>query len=329
MSAITPSFIHDVDSNIQVLTENAYLGLSRNLWWDQVAKLSNSKSKIEQLVWILSTARIERTGSIGEIPYEDIVELVYSAENEFAAAGLKLDKAQLTDADGRGLQRAARWAQDVGAMMSYFPQQELAKAIIAGESTTTCYDGLAFFHASHPLNPYRPSAGVYSNLLTSSAAKPIGGNLNTAYDNLAAARAHAESIPCANGTTPRNLRVTGMLVPPALKARADILTQGRFLPVGGVAASADVAPAGFSDIVVHSVPEFKADSTSYYLITSAVTDTDMSAFLYQEREAFTMTNHDEFTDAEIRRSQMFEWNVRGRNTIVAGHPYGLIKVKAS
>lgn len=340
MSAITPSFIHRVDHNIQVLTENAYLRLSQKTWWDKVAKLRPSGSKVEQLIWMLTTAKIERTGSEGEVPFEDIVELTFSAENEFAAAGLKLLKSELTDADGNGLNRAAKWAADIGEYMAYFPQAMIAEAILGGESTTTAYDGENFFSTSHPLNPYRTGAGTYANLMTSTAsgsypgALPIGGNLDTAFDNLAKGRAYVQGIKTANGSTPRNLDVVAMLVPPALFSRAQILTQGRFMPLGGVSATADAAPAGFADIAVYSAPELGAGYTNgsdsaYYLVTSGVGDTDMSAFVYQERESFSMTNHDEFTDAEIRRSQEFEWIVRGRNTVVAGHPYGLIKCKAT
>ncbi|MCB9584560.1 MAG: Mu-like prophage major head subunit gpT family protein [Polyangiaceae bacterium] len=333
MSVITPSFIHQVDHNIRILSEDSYLRLTQNMWWDQCAKVENSVSKVEQLVWMLTTARIERTGSIGEVPFEDLVELTHSVEMEPAAAGLRLGKDELTDADGHGLKRAAKWATDIGRYMAYFPQAMISEAILGGEASVKSFDGEFFFSETHPNNPFRSSAGTYSNLLDGGNALPINGNYNTAVDNFAAACAHVGSIMCADGKTPRNLKVKAVLVPPKLKTRADLITKGRFGPVGGVAATADLAPASFSDIEVFSAAELSlaagGDDTSYYLITDAIVDSDTAPFLYVEREAFTITNHDEFTDAEIRRSQAFEYIVRGRNAVTAAFPYGMIKVKAS
>lgn len=327
MSVLTPDILAQIDHNISYLAEEAYLNKSTTLWWDKVAKVRNSASKVEHLVWLLGTAKIERLDSEGAMVFEDMVELTHSAENEFAGGALEIFKSELVDLDGKGLSRGAAWGRRMGSMMAYFPQQELAKFIKLGESTTTAYDGQPFFSASHPLNPFQAGLGNFSNLLTGGSAKPINGALDTAYNNLADAIATAESILSADGETPRGLEVTGILVPPQLKSRAEILTQGRFLPQAN--GTADVSPAGFAGIGVYSARELAADASSYYLITSAVDDTEMSAFVYQEREPFSISNHDEISDYEIRKSQKFSWVCRGRNTLVSGHPFGLIKVKAS
>lgn len=325
--ALSPTFLTRVDHNIQRIAADTYLRIGSRIWWDQVCRLRPSGSLVEQVVWMLGTAEIEVLDE-GQTVYQDLVEVTHKAENKFSGVSLEIFKSELTDIDGKGPGRASEWAKYVGAKMALWPQKLLAEAIKGGESTTKSFDGLSYFNAAHPCNPYSGTA-TYSNLLTGGNAKPIGGStdIDVAHKNFGEAVAHAETIVGSDGVTPRNLQVKGVVVPPQLRVRAELLTQARFLP-GGSGGTADMLPTGFSQIAVHVAPELSSDASSYYLVTTGADD-ELSAFCYWEREPFSISSYSDTSDAEIKRTKKFEWHCEGRNCLMSGLPYGLIKVKAS
>ncbi len=55
-----------------------------------------------------------------------------------------------------------------GSMVAKWPDDMLFELLQNAEATL-CYDGNNFFDSSHPFDPYDPSKGTYSNLLTSKA----------------------------------------------------------------------------------------------------------------------------------------------------------------
>src|SRR5690348_9288842 len=103
MGAITPQFLFDLESNMRLISANEYQRLTRELWWQRVAKVMTSGSKKERLTWLLDTAKIERTAKGGgQVTFEDIVSRTTEYENENASAGLEVKKEQLEDLDGNG-----------------------------------------------------------------------------------------------------------------------------------------------------------------------------------------------------------------------------------
>lgn len=345
MPAITPSFMFDLESNMRLISNNEFDRLSRETWVDRVAKRMTSGSKKERINWLLDTAQIRRPNAShggGQQIFEDIVSLTTEYENENAVAALKLKKEQLEDLDGNGVQLATHWSRQIGAKAAYWPQQVVAAAILANP---TGYDGVSFFNASHPVNPFDTATGTFANVFTGSAsgsypgALPIGGatTVEVALANLAKAVAYLGTLKMPDGVTPRMLRLAGLLVPPALMARAVQLTSAETLVQSAASGALTGDVRGVLSYLSLGVPimarelgaAFGGSDTSYYLLVEEITSDELGAFTYVEREAFNVNYHGPMTDAELAKYREFEWTCEGRNTVGAGHPYLMFRADAT
>lgn len=346
MPAITPQFMLDLESRMRVIINDGYSRLLDNLWWDTIAVKRTTEAAREVLVWLLSTAQIRDEGPKGgNIHFDDLVTAQTTLEHRFSGAGLKLLRQTLEDTDGGGVNLAATWSRDIAAQMQYWPQKGVANFVKNAHTASfaTAYDGKAFFATDHPVNPYRPTV-TYANLLTGAVngaypgALPIDESVpfETAFANLQKAFAYIAGIKSANGEDPRGLRPVALLVPPRLKLRADILTGARYLPfatAGGGAAPADVEGLvrglGYARVIqADELAGFENDTT-YFIVTNENANPDLGGIVYIEREAYSINFYGPQTDAELSRATEFEWHCRGRNAVQAGHPYALIKVKAT
>jgi hypothetical protein len=339
MPAITPAFLYDLETDMRLVTSQEYQRLTQNLWWTKVAKQGTSQSKKERTYWLLDTARIQRTGKGGgNVEFEDIVSNTQEFEHENAAAGLKIKKEQLEDNDGRGIDEANHWSRQMGALAAYWPQHEVAKAILANPTT---YDGLPFFHASHPYNPYNSAVGTFANIFTGSedgiypGACPIDDSvtLETAYTNLAKLIAYIASLKMPNGDAPRGLRVASIVHPPRMTARVQQLTQAKFIAqaANSAAGSSDVSMLikafGLGEPV--EAPELQAgfggSDTTFYLTMEPITSDEKGAWLYSQREAFGVNYYGPQNDAQLARIREYQWTTEGRNIVAPGHPYLMFK----
>jgi phage major head subunit gpT-like protein len=343
MSALTPSFLFDLESNMRLIGAREYERLTSNLWWPKVAKRMPSGAKKERISWLLDTARIVRTiKGGGQVSFEDIVMKTVEYENENAAAGLKLKKEQLEDLDGNGVDLAAHWARQMGALAAYWPQKMVAKAI---RDNPVTYDGKTFFASDHPVNPFDASKGTFENVFTGAAsgiypgALPIDNSvsLEVAVQNIAKALAYVASLKMPNGEDPRMLVIAAIIVPPALTARAQQITNAKYIAqaAGSAAGSGDIEAVirnfglGQPIEAAEFGSAFGGSDTSYYLLTREITSDELGAFLYIDREPFSIVFHGPQTDAELARKREFQWTTEGRNTVGGGHPYLLFRVDAT
>lgn len=355
MPAITPEFMFDLESNMRLVSTNEYQRLTKNLWWDRIAKYQTSQSKKERINWLLETAKIERPNAKhggGQAIFEDIVSQTTELEHQNAHAGLQLKKEQLEDLDGNGVQLATHWSKQVGAHAAYWPQQCVADAIKANPTT---YDGKAFFAKDHPLNPFAPEVGEFANDFTGAVdgaypgALPIhepddpdnptngGVTVEVALQNLAKAVAYAATLKMPNGVTPRFLRLSAIFVPPALMARTTQLTSAKQL----VQSAATGALTGDVEALIRylglGIPiqcdelgaAFGGSDTTYYLAMEEITSNELGAFVYSERENFGVVYHGPMSDADLARKREFQWLTEGRNVVEPGHPYLLFRGQAS
>jgi hypothetical protein len=343
MSAITPAFLYDLETNMKLVSAQEYQRLNDNLWWTQIAKTVTSGSKKERVSWLLDTARIQSTGKGGgNLEFEDVVSQTTEYEHENAAAGLKIKKEQLEDLDGNGVEIASHWSRQIGAYAAYWPQKMLAKAILANP---TAYDNKAFFAVDHPVNPFNPSAGTYANLFTGASSGIYPGALkidtsvtvDVAIQNLAKIIAYVASLKMPNGEDPRFLVLDKLFIPPNLAARAQQITNAKFIAqaAGSAAGSADIEAVirnfGMGQPIV--CPElqsaFGGSDTDFYVGMREMTSNPLGAFVYSNREPFSVVYHGPMTDAQLARIREFQWMTEGRNTVMAGHPYLLFKVAGS
>lgn len=343
MSAITPEFLHDLETNMRLLTTNNYSRFASNLWWQKMAKTITSKTKRERVSWLLETAKIERTHKGGgQAIFEDMVSQTHEYEHENAAAGLELKKEQLEDLDGNGIDLATHWSKQIGAYAAYWPQKCIARAIIANPVT---YDSLAFFHASHPYNPFDTGAGTFANDLTGAVSGAFPGavpihaygsgavDLEDAVVNLSKVIAYISSWKMPNGEDPRFLTVKKLFHPPAMRARITQMFSAKFMTsgTGTVDIGQMVNDFGFEPV---EVPELGAgfsggSDTTYYVGTSEQLSDELGAFAYIDREPFSVVYHGPMTDADLARMRKFQWTTEGRNTVAPGHPFLLVRCKAA
>lgn len=333
----------NLETNMRVVTAQEYQRLTSNLWWKQIAKTGTSQSKIERTIWLLDTATIRDTGKGGgNVEFDDIVSNTQDFEHKNAAAGLKIKKEQFEDVDQFGIDFATHWSRQMGGYASYWPQKMLAKAILSNPKT---YDDKTFFHANHPVNPYNVAAGEYANVFTGAASGIYPGamklddsvTVDEAIKNLAKMIAYIASLKMPNGEDPRYLKLRYIFAPPLMEARLQQLTKAKYIAqvAGAYAASADVEAVirnfGLGEPII--CPElgsaFGGSDTTYYLGMETLTSDEKGAFLYSQREPFSVLYYGPQNDAQLARIREYQWTTEGRNIVSPGHPYLLFKGMAA
>lgn len=348
-NVITPEVLFDLESNMQMRSAREYQRLSQDMWWNKVAKEFPSSAKKERLIWLLDTARIRRTNETGgDITFESLVSQNTEYENLNASAGLRMPRNELEDLEpgtGKilGVEVAAEWARQMGAYAAYWPQHEVAKAIKAGEaSTSLAYDGLTFFNDSHPINPFKgASFGTYKNLLVGSPFSFSSSSTPTeVFSALTQCAAYVASIRMPNGDAPRKLRMKDIFVPPALMPLTTEALDAKFLArvstSGGGSGSGDVQGVltrlgiGMptqADEFSESFPD--GDDDAFYFTAASIGSDEVGALAYVNREPFSIIYHGPQDSAQLARIREFQWTTEGRNVVGYGHPYLLFKVRPS
>jgi hypothetical protein len=352
MPALTPSYLMDIESRMQVITEREYARLNSNLWWQNVTKQRGSTGRRDVLTWLLSTAQIKDQGKGGNIAFDDLVATYTEIESKFAGAGLKLTKAQLEDTDGGGMDLASSWSADIGSYMSYWPQKQVTYFMKNAHTASlfTGYDGKAYFATDHPVNPFNQQAGTYQNIFTGApiaasgstpaypGACPIDKSVATtdvALDNLGAIMSYIASIKMPNGEDPRYLRPRAIYCSPRMFPRVVQLTSAKFLAqtAGSGAGSGDVEALikalGFATpTMVDELAGFESDTT-FFVGCEQISSTQLGAVIYTQREPFAINYYGTVDQAQLGRANELEWQCRGRNIVSAGHPYLLFKCKGA
>lgn len=356
-SIINPTFVMDLKTQVQDIANEDYQRLKKDVWWDKIATTLTSQTKKERLMWLLSTGLLEEVAHDGgEIAYDVMLRASTEYENKFVRKGIKVKYEEFEDLDGgaialaggrsagrAGFDAISKWTRDIAAHAAYWPQQKLAEAIIANPTT---YDGLAFFHGSHLVNPLDSSFGTFANDFTGSAsgsypgALPIDSSvtIEVALANLAKAVAYVRgAIKMPNGVLPRKLRVSGIMVPPELAVRATQLTSAKFIAQSAAsgAVSGDIeSVVSYLNLGVPIVADelgaaMGGSATTYYLIVEELASRQMGAFVYVNREPVKITYVGPETDAELARARELQWIAQGRNVIGPGHPFQLFRCKAA
>lgn len=350
MPALTPEFLMDFESKMQVIQEREYTRLASNMWWSRLMKTRPSTSRRELLTFMLSTAKIEDFGTAGgKMVFEDLVSRYTEFESRYAGAGLKLRRAQLEDTDGNGIDLAAQWSGDIGAYMGYWPQKQLVSLIKNGATSGyNSYDAVTFFNSAHPVNPFNTGAGTFSNIFTGGASGAYPGacpiddsvSVDVALANIAKINGYIRSIKLPNGEDPRFLRPTILLGAPRMGPRLAQMTNAKFIAQaassGGGSGDVEalISSFGFAQpIVADELAGFENDTT-FFVGCEQLVASQLGAFTYIDREPFKITYYTgqgggTGVDAFLDRADELEWHCKGRNVAGYGHPYLFFKCKAS
>jgi hypothetical protein len=353
MGTLTPSFVVDLESRMQSITESEYSRLTAKLWWRDLVTVKQSLTRKELFTWFLTTAMIRDTQKGGQISFDDLVAIYTEIENKNSAAGLNLKRAQMEDlyngiAGGEAMDAAAKWSLDIGAYMAYWPQKQAAHFLrnahnLGTAGGYTAYDALAFFSASHPVNPFNAAAGTYANIFTGVASGDYPGacpiddsvSLDVALVNIAKVFAYISGLKMPNGEDPRGLRARSLHVPPRMMARASQLTNAKLVAqvAASGAGSADVEAyiksLGLAQPVqVDELAGFESNTT-YFVGAEQIQSTQLGGIIFVEREAYRINFYGVLEAAELNRKDELEWHCKGRNVTAAGHPYLIFKGKGS
>lgn len=349
---LTPEFLMDLESRMQLTTENQYVRMASGLWYPKFMKTRSTTARRDILAWLLSTAQIEDAGPKGgKISYDEVLAQMTEYETTFANRGLRMHKSELEDSDGQGVGAAVKWSGDIGAYMSYWPQKQAVKLIQNGEAAASkSYDNVPFFSKLHPVNPQDPGGKTFANLFKDAAAStpttdpndagypgacPIDDSvtLDVAMTNLSKVVAYIRSIKMPNGVDPRFLKPEAILGPPRLQQRIVQLTNAKFIAQaaasGGGAADVEALVRSFGFVEPTIADELAGDDTTWYIACREMNESEIGGLLYIEREAFAITYYSGGTLPDFNRQNQLEWQVQGRYAAGYGHPYTLFKVKAA
>ena len=176
---------------------------------------------------------------------------------------------------------------EMGRQSKKWKDQRLKVALQSG-TTELCFDGQAFFAATHDLDP----AGNQSNNFTSSALSAT--NFDIVWAAMAAYTGEdGESL----GVMPNLL-----VVPPQLKKEALDIVQAERLASG-----ATNTLKNWVDVLV--VPELSNQATTWYLMD---TTKGINPLVFQLRQAPKMTQMTQMTDPNVFNEDKFLWGVKAR-----------------
>ncbi len=331
---ITPAWINRFETNVQTLTQDAWARRARSLSWDKIMDVRQSRTGREVLFWLLETAKIVDEGLGGNKRFDDIAATYYEIVNKNSGAGLRLTTNEIRDnqmaAEGlRGMPAmdfAASWAKQIGGHAAYWPQQLLIALLKAG-TTALGYDGVAFFSTAHPINGFNTGLGTFSNRIS---GKPLSVVTSGVFDVPQMIKNFSDVIATARGYLQPNglardvvfkYAVAGpdMMLPLSLLLEAKTFGGGQFGPNENIVSRWGIEPIIFPELTETGV---------VYLVAEALPG-EGGAFIFQERDPYTLTSYAPETQAALNRRKEFEWHFDGRNAGSYGHPYLAVRVEAS
>jgi phage major head subunit gpT-like protein len=317
---ITPGAVRTLEDRFTKLYNTDYEAALANAWWDKLATLKTVEGSTNIYQFLLSSFDLAPLDD-GQMVYSNMLTQSFSATNADRGGGLKLKRNQIED-DEFGF--AAEWAGQAGAAMALAPQYLLTPTVVNGAATVNGliiggttqngYDGVPFFSASHPVNPFNTAMGTYANLYA-------GSSYALTITSYAAAEAKLRGLVMPNGRN-RNLKAKYLVVPSTLRKVALEITGAAF--VSSTAQGGSTSNVFLSDgVEVIVANELDIEPDAWYLV--ADTGSGIGPFIYQLRKAFEMNSYTGMTLAELNRVNQFEWQIRGRDVALYGHPYSMMK----
>lgn len=220
------------------------------LWVREMAMEIPSTTETELYEWLEAIS--DFTEWTGERPFQPLRQKGYALTNKDWSMGVEIDRNKFRD--NKFLSQAQIF-KVAGVNARLHPQRKVA-ALLAAFATTSnaCYDGLAYFHASHPVDLNDSSKGTFSNRITNSLTPA----------NYALARASMVRFKDASGEIlagpPDTLFVSSDLV-----TTADMIANSIVVPTVTGSINSGVAQAPRQKIRVIECPELGSEPGVWYL----------------------------------------------------------------
>lgn len=221
-----------------------------DLWYLRLAMETTSTSETELYDWLEQIA--DFAAWTGERKFMPLRQNGYVLTNEDFAWGVEIHRNKFRD--NRFLQMAKVFAAG-GVNARLHPQRKVAALLrLFADANKKCWDGLAMFHASHPVDLYDASKGTFSNRITNSLTPA----------NYALARAAMMKFKDASGellAAPPD----ALFVGPDLVTTADAIAASIVIPTITGSVNSGVGTLPRQKIEVIECPELAAEPTIWYL----------------------------------------------------------------
>lgn len=281
--------------------------------WPLWAGFQNSTSKKNTYPMVLDPASI-REWTEGERSYNGIVIEGANVTNQLWELSYEIPRVEYED-DATGVTRQAVSQVKSGAAKYLRHPDKLCTNVLVNNST--CFDGLALFHASHKVNPADAASATVSN--TDSGALTA--------NNAATARKVLVEMPTSEGDAANDAEKIALIVPPALELTARKIAQADI--VIHTATATDTAESnvyrGMYDVIV--LPRLGAafsGSDSYWYMAD-VTDPEDRAVIFQERQKVEMVSMFSPSDPAAFELDRFRWGTRARYTAAAANWHKIVR----
>lgn len=296
MPMITKAVLQALQTSVSFIFASAYRDTPTPV--DQLATTVSSTHSIETYGWMQRLLAMREW--IGPRIKQGLQTQAYTLKNKSFEATLACDKEEIED-DSLGLFEPR--ARELGRVAARIWFQLLIDALAAGTSALG-FDGVAFFSASHPLNP----AGVQSNLNLSTA---LANTLTAADDEANAVRINTVVSAMRNytGEDGRLLGVnpTHIIVPPSRE-----LAVRRVLNTALIGGGNTNVMQGYLQTMV--IPELEATPTIWYV---ADLSAPIKPLILQKRKEVELVSKVDLNSDNVFWQREFIWGVDCRG--VAGY----------
>lgn len=323
---LTKLALKGISDRIQLVAANEYKRASQDLHWQIFAgKRDLSGVETDTIIIPIEDASLDWNTSETYLAESTSHSFKISFSSIFAGKQKTLPRSKML----RNAEAAAHFSsfgRQMGNEFARAPETLVLTALKAssGAGPVTEWDNLTYFNTAHRVHPKDASKGTFSNAI---AAKPIDESVSlaVAHKNLNDCIATQYSIPLPSGLISARIVPKYLVVPPALKQRALMMTGAMFFGQDG---STDASPIvqgnGLTPVVM---PELGAvyggSDTRYYLVAEAIGE--LHAFEIGVHDDFALINFDPRSDSEADAMQEFTSRARGAMGIAAVDPRLVIR----
>jgi phage major head subunit gpT-like protein len=249
---------------------------------------------------------------LGERVVHNLATHSYQLKNKDYELTVGVDRNDIED-DNLG-QYSMLFAR-MGESVSKHPDQ-LVKALLVNGAANLCFDGLSYFNAAHPVNPYDAAKGTYSNYSSTGLA------LTQA--NFLTARATMATYKGEDGE-PLGVVPNLLVVPPALEGMALRICKMGTIHTEDSSGESASAPqnvtAGMADVLM--LPELAGADTTWYLLA---TQSVIKPLVFQWRKRPVFVSKVSPTDDNVFHTKQFVYGADGRYN--AGYTLPFLAYKA-
>lgn len=278
-------------------------------WYPRVSMEVPSSSRQNRYAWLRLIPRLREW--IGERTLRSLETADYILDNKTFEDSIVVKKEDIEDnqlgifAPGIAMlgEQAKRWGDD------------LISQVIRSGGTSLCFDGQAYFSASHPTGA--PGGGTYQNLWT-------GMPLNAA--NYATVRATMGTYVGEDGK-PLRVTPTHLIVPPQLELtarqilNADMIASAVPLGVNAAGGFQSNVLKGSAELIV--IPELAADPAAWYL---GDLSKPVKPFVFQLRKAPSQSSLTDPNSDHVFFKRQYVYGVDARGA--AGYSLPFLCAKA-